>query len=131
MPKGVVRGVGALLVLIGLTMFLNVVLSWNFGQPVFNALRALHLLLGLAFVGLYEMMMARRKGIMTVAGRQLGLATRILLTLVLLVGFYLLLSHAIDALGGYDGLIWVHGLAGLVAYGLTEMVLSPRRTIAQ
>jgi hypothetical protein len=129
MPTTAVRWVGALVVLLGLIMFLNVVLGWGFTQAIFNVFRGLHLIVALAFVGLYEATLARRKrtGTFSIAGRQLGTTGRILVTLVLLLGIYLLLTHLFDALVGYDALIWVHGLLGLVAYGLTEIALSKRR----
>lgn len=111
-------------------MLLNVVLGWGLQNAVFNLFRALHLILALAFVGLYEAAMARRKGTVTVAGRQLGLVGRILLTFTLVLGLYLLLTHVVDALTGYNQLIWLHGLLGLIAYGLTEMALSGRRTLS-
>jgi len=125
--KNALRGVGLAVIIVGLAMLLNVVLGWNFTNAVFNLLRGLHLILALALVGLYEAAMARRKGTITIAGRQLGLVGRIVLTLTLLIGIYLLLTHIVDGLGGYNQIIWVHGLIGLVAYGLTEVVLSNRR----
>lgn len=131
MSRGVVRGVGLLVVVIGLAMFLNFVLGWGFSQSIFNALRAGHLILALALVGLYEAAMARRKRRLIVAGRPVGLVGRITLTLALVLGFYLLLTHFVDALTGYEQIIWVHGVIGLIAYGLTEIALSGRRAVSR
>lgn len=128
MPTAAVRGVGVVLILLGLTMFLNVVLNWNFTQGVFDLFRGLHFIVALAFIGLFEASLARRKrsGTMSIAGRKLGTVGRVLLSLTLLLGIYLLLTHLVDAFGGYSNLIWVHALIGLISYGLTEMALSRR-----
>ena len=128
MPAGTIRIVGALVVLLGLTMLFSAGISAFLSDAVFNIFRVLHLILAIAFVGLFEMAMSRRKGTITVAGRQLGLTGRIILTVTLLLGLYLLLSHVVDAFIGYGGLIWVHGLLGIISFGLVEMALSRRRS---
>ncbi len=130
MSASIVRGVGLILLLLGAVMFLSVVANWGISEIVFNILRFLHLAAALAFVGLFEMVQSHRKGTITIAGRQMGLGARILLTLTLLLGIYLLLSHFISGFGGYGRLTWVHAILGLISYGLTEMVLSRRRLAA-
>lgn len=116
--------------LAGLTMFLNEVLGWGISSGVKNVLMLVHLVAALSVVGLYESSLARKKrGMIVVAGKELSLAGRILLTLALIIGLYILLGRLFDFVSGdsYKAIIWLHAPIGLIAIGLAEVGLSRLR----
>ncbi len=120
--------------LAGAAMFLNEVLSWGFSSGVKNVLVLIHLVSALAVVGLYEASLARKKrGMIVVAGKELSLAGRILLTLALIIGLYILLGQVFNFMSGdvYKTVIWLHAPVGLAAIGLAEIGLSRLRVKSQ
>jgi len=102
------------------------------GGSGYNVLRWFHILVALGLVGLYEATMARSRTIMTPGGRQIGMVGRIVISLTLLYGIFLLLTLAFGWFTGdaYDNLVWVHVGLGLAAIALTEIVFSRRRLAA-
>ena len=98
----------------------------------YNVLRWVHILVALGLIGLYEANMARSRTVMTPGGRQIGMVGRIVITLTLLYGFFLLLTLVFGWVTGdaYNNLVWVHVVLGLVSIALTEIVFSRRRLAA-
>jgi hypothetical protein len=83
---------------------------------------------------LYEASLARKKrGMILVAGKELSLAGRILLTLALIIGLYILLGRVFDFVSGdtYKTVIWLHAPVGLIAIALAEVGLSRLRVKAK
>ncbi len=98
----------------------------------YNVLRWVHILVALGLVGLYEANMARSRTIMTPGGRRIGMVGRIVITLTLLYGIFLLLTLAFSWITGdaYNNLVWVHVALGLAAIALTEIAFARRRLVS-
>ncbi len=118
------------LVLAGLTMFLNAILNLGLPSGVMVVLALIHLVSGISLVGLYEANLARRKrGMVVIAGKEISLAGRIVLTLALIIGLFLFLNRAASILSSdaYKTVIWLHAPIGLIAIGLGEAAMSRLR----
>ena len=128
------RIASTLALLAGLIMLLGILgVGLSQGSSGYNVIRGVHILLALGLVGLYEMNMARNRTIMTPSGKQLGLVGRIVVTLTLVYGIFLLLTWLFGWITGdsFNGLVWVHIVLGLASVALTEIVFSRRRLKAE
>ena len=103
--------------------------SLSEGGAGYNILRWFHIIVAVGLIGLYEASMARNRSIMSPSGRQIGMVGRVVLSLTLLYGIFLLLTLLFNWITGdaYNGLVLVHAVLGLASVALTEIVFSRRR----
>ena len=125
MPMSVVRYLALLVFLLGGTMFILRIAGTKSGTG-YDTVRLFHILLALGLVALFEMALARSKraGTLSPTGRQYSMGGRIALTLALLIGIFLLLSLVFSWVtgSGFDIVVYIHVLVGLVAVGLAAAV---------
>lgn len=118
-----------LLLLLGLLLVIFRFAANSENTTGYSVLRWLHIIVALAVIGLYEANMARSRSLMTPSGKQVGMVGRIVLTLTLLYGIFLLLDLAANWItgGAFSALVWVHVVLGLASVAFTEAVFSRRR----
>lgn len=129
MPKKIVPWLGGLVLLLGVVML---IFGSSLGFDTYNIMRWVHLLLGIALIGLFEAAFARAKraGEIGASEAQLGLVGRITMTLALLVGLLLLASLLFFSFvtgTGFSVMVYVHSALGLIGVLLAIYVFIPRR----
>src|ERR1700755_3314494 len=100
-PTVVVRYVGLLLALLGIVMLIWRTASTGSGAG-YDTVRLIHIIVALAFFGLFEAALARskREKALNPQGSRMGNIARGLATIALLIGIFLLLSLALSWIVG-------------------------------
>lgn len=114
------------LFLAGLTMFSNAVLNLGISSGVKGAFSAVHLIAALALVALFEISAGRKRRASGAATNPIAMIGRIVLTVTLALGLYILLGNVLNFIegGAYKTLIWIHAPLGIISIGLAEMALA-------
>ncbi|NWJ45768.1 MAG: hypothetical protein HXX08_07805 [Chloroflexi bacterium] len=114
-----------LVVIVGITMFANSVLKLEISGGVKTALSVVHLLAAVGLIALFEISIGRKRRATGASSSTLGLVGRILITVALALGLYILIGKALNFVdsGNYKPLIWIHAPIGLIAIGLAEAAL--------
>ncbi len=125
MPTTLVRYAALLVFLLGATLLILRQSGTGSGRG-YDTVRLVHILVALGLLGLYEVAMARsrRQGQLSAIGQRYGLVGRIVLTLTLLVGIFLLFSLLFSWLSGtaFDVTVYLHVLLGLIAVSLAALI---------
>lgn len=128
-PTVVVRYVGLLLALLGITMLIWRTASSGSGAG-YDTVRLIHIIVALAFIGLFEMAMARskRENAINAQGRRLGNAGRGLATIALVIGIFLLLSMFLSWIVGdtFSIVVYFHAVFGILAVTVAVLIFSGR-----
>jgi hypothetical protein len=128
-PTIVVRYVGLLLALLGIVMLIWRTASSGSGTG-YDTVRLIHIIVALAFFGLFEAALARskREGTINAQGRQLGMTGRGLAAIALLIGIFLLLSLFLSWITGdtYSIVVFFHAAFGILAVGVVVLLFSGR-----
>lgn len=130
MPMSLVRYAAGIVLILGLVM-----LGVENKTGGYNVLRLLHVVAGFGLIGLYESSMARAKraGLLSAQGRQLGTVGRISLTLALLIGLVLLAGWVFEFLtgGAFSTVMYIHAAVGFVSVILAVLVFLRAQTVTR
>ena len=127
MPLTTVRYISWLVFLLGIGLLIWRTAASGSGTG-YDTVRLIHILAALALLGMFEGAFARSKraGTLNSTGLQLGTASRVLMTVNLLIGIFLLLALFFSWLSGtpFNLVVYLHVLIGIIAVGAISVLVA-------